>query len=298
MEKALTLDYSQKDSSLQIFPVLPTISSQQAGWNGIQLEYHQYFAYQVPECKPLQHLIVIYNNASTRFIERQLDGHFQSECITKGDIVISPANVLHKASWRNNIEFVLIILEPALIECTAFEFNHSDKIEILPHFAQQDWLIYQIGLQLKSELEKSEYVSRLYADYAAHLLAVHLVEHYSTKTQPTKEYTDGRLPQQKLKQVTDYIWSHLNQNFGIAELAQLVNMSSSHFGRQFKQSTRLTPHQYLIECRLEEVRRLLANTNLTIDEIAQRTGFNSHSHLTKRFRQHMLMTPYAYRQML
>lgn len=297
MEKDLTLDYCQKDSCLQIFPCEPTISSHEAGWNSINLEYHQHFTHKFIECKPLQHLIVVYDNTSTRTVKRQLDGHFQSEYIRKADIVISPADVLHKASCRNNIEFILIILEPAFIDCTAFELNHSDGIEILPHFAQQDWFIYQIGLQLKLELEKSKYVSRLYADYAAHLLAVHLVEHYSTKKQPIKEYADG-LPQQKLKQVTGYIWSHLNQNFGIAELAQLVNMSSTHFGRLFKQSTSMTPHQYVINCRLEEVRRLLTNTDLSISQIAQLTGFNSHSHLTRVFRQRMSITPHAYRQML
>lgn len=297
MKEYLILDYSDKASSLQIFSSKPTISSQEAGWNGIKLEYYQHYPYQVPECKPLQHIIVIFDNVSTRFVDRRLDGHFQSECIKKGDIVISPANVLHKASWRNNIEFILIILEPVLISCAAFELNHSNKIEILPHFAQQDLFIYQIGLQLKLELETNKYVSRLYAEYAAHLLAVHLVEHYSTKMQPTKEYTDG-LPQQQLKQVMDYIRSHLNQDFGITELAELVNLSSSHFGRQFKQSTGVTPHQYLINCRLEEVKRLLAKTNLTIEEIALDTGFHSHSHLTRVFRKNISTTPYAYRQML
>ena len=89
----------------------------------------------------------------------------------------------------------------------------------------------------------------------------------------------------------EYIQSHLNQNFGLAELAQLIHMSPSHFGRQFKQSTGVTPHQYLIEYRLSEVKRLLANRNLTIAEIAESTGFNSHSHLTRVFQKRMLITP-------
>ncbi|MEM7556076.1 MAG: AraC family transcriptional regulator [Cyanobacteria bacterium P01_A01_bin.84] len=180
---------------------------------------------------------------------------------------------------------------------TASELNCSSSIEVLPHFAQPDPLMYQIERSLKSELETDKYVSRFYADSAANLLAVHLLQHYSTKKQSIKNYTD-RLPEQKIKQLRDYIQSHLNQNFGLAELAQLVHMSSSHFSKQFKHSTGLTPYQYLIECRLEEVRKLLADTNLTIAEIAQCTGFNSHSHLTRVFRKHMSTTPYTYRQML
>ena len=297
MEKGLILDYRKKDSSLQIFSSKPIISSWEAEWNNINLEYHQHSAHEVPQCRPIQHVIVVHNNTYTRTIERTLDGHFQSEYIKKGDIVISPANVLHKASWRENIEFILIILEPALIARTASEFNHSSNIEIIPHFAQPDSLIHQIGLQLKSELEKSKCVSRLYADCAAHLLAVHMLQHYSTRKHPIRKCTDG-LTQRKLKQAMDYITCHLEQDFGLAELAELVHMSPSYFGSQFKQSTGLTPHQYLIKYRISEARRLLANTNLNIDEIAQRTGFNSHSHLTKVFRQHMSITPYTYRQML
>jgi AraC family transcriptional regulator len=299
MEKDLILNYSQKNSSLQIFSDTPIISSWEAGWNNINLEYHQHSAHEVPECKPIQNIIVIFNNSYTRVFERQLDGRFQTEYVKKGDIVISPANVLHKASWHENIEFILIIIEPALIARTASEFNHSSNIEIIPHFAQPDSLIHQIGLQLKSELEtnNNESVSRLYADRAAHLLAVHMLQHYSTRKQPIKKYTDG-LPKRKLKQVMDYITCHLEQDFGLAELAELVHMSPSYFGSQFKQSTGLTPHQYLIKYRLSEARRLLANTNLTIEEIAQRTGFSNHSHLTRNFRKHMSITPYTYRQML
>lgn len=297
MEKYLILDYSKKDSSLQIFSSTPIISSWEAGWNNINLEYHQHSAHEIPECRPIQHIIFIFNNTYTKVFDRQLDGHFQTEHVKKGDIVISPANVPHKVLWRSKIEFIMIIFEPAFIADTAFEFNHSSNIKILPHFAQPDRLISQVGLHLKSELEADKYISRLYADCSAQLLAVHLLQHYSTRKHLIKECTDG-LTQRKLKQVMDYIQSHLEQDFGLAELAKLVHMSPSYFGRQFKQSTGLTPHQYLIKYRLSEARKLLTNTDLTIDGIAQHTGFNSHSHLTKVFRKHMSTTPYAYRQML
>lgn len=75
-------------------------------------------------------------------------------------------------------------------------------------------------------------------------------------------------------------------------------MSRYHFIRLFKQSTGMTPYQYLTQCRLERAQHLLANTDLTIAEIAERVGFATHSHFTKVFRQHFSVTPKVYRQRL
>ncbi len=75
-------------------------------------------------------------------------------------------------------------------------------------------------------------------------------------------------------------------------------MSSYYFGRLFKQSMNMTLYQYLIQCRLEEARRLLRTTDLPIAEIASRTGFSSHSHLTTLFKKQFSVAPSAYRRQL
>jgi len=59
--------------------------------------------------------------------------------------------------------------------------------------------------------------------------------------------------------------------------------------------TGLTPHQYVIECRMEQAKRLLAATDLPLGEIGLQVGGVGHSHFTARSRTHVSMTPTASR---
>jgi AraC family transcriptional regulator len=57
----------------------------------------------------------------------------------------------------------------------------------------------------------------------------------------------------------------------------------------------LAPHQYVLRCRMEHAKRLLAETDLSLIDIVPQVGCAGHSHFTALFRQHVAMTPNAYR---
>lgn len=300
MQEALAIDYSQKNASLKIFPIQPLVSSNELAWKNIYLEYHQQSSFETPIFYPKQHIVIIHN---TKVLtgEYQANGKYGSEQIDKGNISIFPANTLCKLQLYGETEFTLLAIETSFINFISCEFSNSNYVEILSKFAHPDSFIYQMTLKLRTEIEVStnQSVNQFYAQSVANLLAVHLLQHYSQNKYSIKEYkyTVG-LPQHKLRRVINYINSNLAQNLSLDDLAQLVHVSSSHFGRLFKQSIGLTPYQYLIERRIEKAKSLLNETELNIADIAEVTGFTSHSHLTTHFRKHVSVTPHAYRQML
>ncbi len=57
----------------------------------------------------------------------------------------------------------------------------------------------------------------------------------------------------------------------------------------------VTPHEYVLQQRVERAKKLLKETKLSVMEVAFLCGFSSHSHLGKWFRQYIGMTPKAYR---
>ena len=59
----------------------------------------------------------------------------------------------------------------------------------------------------------------------------------------------------------------------------------------------MTPWEYLIRLRLEKAKQLLRNSDFTVSEIAQRTGFCDASYLTRVFRRHEQMTPRRYAEL-
>ena len=62
-------------------------------------------------------------------------------------------------------------------------------------------------------------------------------------------------------------------------------------------ATGMTPHRYLLSRRIERARRLLAETNMSIAQIAYLCGFSSQAHLTIAFRRLVGHTPGGYRQL-
>ena len=105
----------------------------------------------------------------------------------------------------------------------------------------------------------------------------------------------GGLPPGTMRRVREHVEAHFSESIDLAELAAIAGLSVFHFARQFKQSAGITPHQYLVERRIERAREMLARTDLSLSEIAIATGFSDQSHFARHFRQMLGMTPGQFR---
>ncbi|TWI53335.1 AraC-like DNA-binding protein [Pseudomonas duriflava] len=99
-----------------------------------------------------------------------------------------------------------------------------------------------------------------------------------------------------MEALDSYIISNLERRITVAELSQVVFLSPSHFHAQFKDTTGLTPHQYLLKTRLDCAARLLRETRLPLVRIAGECGFSSQSALTTAMRRYLGLTPKRFRQ--
>ncbi|KAB8332241.1 helix-turn-helix transcriptional regulator [Scytonema tolypothrichoides VB-61278] len=294
-EKIISVDFAQEDAYSQILPRSPLMTSYHANWDSIRLDCHQQPPFETPEHTPQQHVISISLTKQPINVERVLDGHIQHECIKYGDIVVIPASSYHKLSWEIEAEFLVLSLEKALFARAAYDLIDLKCIDIIPHFADSDPLIQQIGLALQSELESDGMGSRVYIESLATTLCIHLLRHYSVSSSKITKHSEG-LSRLKLRQAIEYINQNLEKDLGLAEIATAVGMSMYHFSRLFKQSTCFSPHQYVMNCRIEEAKRLLTKTEQAIDQIYPQVGFQNQSHFTNVFRKLMGTTPNAYRK--
>jgi AraC family transcriptional regulator len=104
------------------------------------------------------------------------------------------------------------------------------------------------------------------------------------------------LPQWQVRVVVDYLENHLADRTSISELAALLHLSRFHFIRAFKKTVGMPPHQFILRRRVERARELLAANDLSVSEVAERTGFNGAAQLSRAFRQIVGVTPTDFRR--
>lgn len=101
---------------------------------------------------------------------------------------------------------------------------------------------------------------------------------------------------QRLGQLFDFLHQHLALAHTVDSLARRVGMSQRTFLRRFQDATGTTPTRWLLNERLLRVKDYLENSKLSIDSIAEQTGFGQAATLRHHFRQHYALSPARYRK--
>lgn len=79
-------------------------------------------------------------------------------------------------------------------------------------------------------------------------------------------------------------------------IADKLNMSYSRFRKIFKEYTGFAPSQYMQELKIQKIKELLTNTNLTVKEIAFRAGYDNQEYFFTSFKKKTGITPGEYRK--
>jgi AraC-like DNA-binding protein len=106
----------------------------------------------------------------------------------------------------------------------------------------------------------------------------------------------GALPKWRLKRALDYIDANLDEPITLADLAAATTLSPMHFAAQFRISTGVRPHEYLLRRRIERAQELLLQPGLSIVDVALSVGFQTQSHFTTVFRRFIGDTPHRWRR--
>lgn len=134
-------------------------------------------------------------------------------------------------------------------------------------------------------LPQYEAMVRLLEVFAQHLSLA--AEHLATRQ-------DHREPA-LVTRARQFIEQHQGEDIGLGDVARAVHTSTFHFCKMFKKATGLTFTHYLSLSRVARAKKLLANPQLRISEIAYEVGFSSLTHFNRMFRRLAGLSPTAYR---
>lgn len=210
-----------------------------------------------------------------------------------GDVAIGPAGLRYSTSWSKPAQFLTLVCGRATLARAARDLGIGVPPE-LRIARQQEPHIERILRSLHEDLAEGKPNGPLYSDLLLLALAVRAIRSFNSVTAKTRIYRNG-LSSSKLRQLVTYVDEHYAEPIRLADLAARADMSPHYFCQLFKQSTGQSPHQYLMERRIEHAKRMLREGRMTLAEIAYRTGFSSQAHFTGAFRRWAGVTPGEYR---
>jgi AraC family transcriptional regulator, transcriptional activator FtrA len=113
------------------------------------------------------------------------------------------------------------------------------------------------------------------------------------------QYVDAPVPKRPdaatLEPVLSWLVEHLDQQSSVEDLARRAHMAPRTFARRFRAETGTTPHDWITTQRVLLARRLLEETDLSVDAVAARAGFGDGATLRHHFTRRLGATPNAYR---
>lgn len=225
--------------------------------------------------------------------------------VKKGDLVIVDSNQLHRTSNYDDArhERILLEFEPSLLEEINVFFDNKfiqtcvfKKSGVLNLGDEDQRKIEEILNSVIYELQrqKSGYKGLVIARLIELFTFIIRKKEIQNRSNPPDE---NRVPvNRKIEEIADYISSHYSENISVDDLSEMFYISKYHLCRTFKKYTGFTINEYITIYRIMQAKKLLTESNTSVSEIAEQTGFQSLTNFGKVFKQYMGKRPTEFRK--
>jgi AraC family transcriptional regulator len=269
------------------------LSSTQTKWRSdFVLEVHQLIPTELAEHYIEGHRLIINLGQAVCFGWRT-GGRTYERTLPPGGICLQSHGETNAPFWQDNMLAAAIAISPDLIQTILGDRTPA----VIDTFAEQrcvqDETAYKYSQLLAAELVAP--TEPLYAETLSLAFTLHLLTAYSRKAGKPL-IPKGKLSSIQLKEAIDLAHTQLSNELSLNQLASAVNLSPFHFTRLFKNTTGISPHQFILQLRLERAKHLLVMSQLSLMEVAQAVGFFDQAHFTNAFRRAFGMTPKAFAQ--
>ena len=172
------------------------------------------------------------------------------------------------------------------------------EYELMHHLDLKSASVRMLMQRMQRELQEPGFASQAYIESAGNLVLIEVARYLNAlRGRPTPALT-------KYRGLTPWQMRRIQERMAaigemgppsIADLADLCGLSQDYMMRGFKVSTGKTVHKYVEEERLNFAQQLLAESSLSLKQIAHRLGFSSQAYFSAGFRRLMDMTPSEFR---
>ncbi|WP_164716563.1 helix-turn-helix domain-containing protein [Paenibacillus whitsoniae] len=171
----------------------------------------------------------------------------------------------------------------------ASSFSHMEVKMLAGH-------LLQILAMLAGRRSEDSEGSRIHSAISHESLLAHVLQTIRDHIRYLKEEQVNFTDHPEVNRVIQYMLEHYKENIKVADLAKLVAINVDYLSTVFGKKTGLTPIAFLQNIRIEQAKRLLLHTKLSVEEIAFQTGFTDGAYFIKVFKRMAGLTPSSFRR--
>jgi AraC family transcriptional regulator len=186
------------------------------------------------------------------------------------------------------------LLSDMLLEAEVSSGHKTAEILRRANFVQDPRLL--VLFQALSDVRSSPSgLERLRTDALGMAIVSKLLGSYSAHAKDMARMRRHGLSEFQLRRVHDFVNAHIGYPISLPSLARAAGLSRMHFAAQFRRSTGLSPHDYVLRERVRKAQQILSETRISVLQTALSVGFHTQSHFSTVFKRIVGDTPARWR---
>jgi AraC-like DNA-binding protein len=186
----------------------------------------------------------------------------------------------YRADMQSAFDFLLLEISHSALAQACGGRRRIDGLT--PTAGTDDPVLVHLVRALAPALERPGEASPLFVDQLALAIGIHLSDRYGGVPATSHRRSRALAPAHEAR-AKEMLRSRMDGRISIAEVADACHLSRSHFARAFRETTGLTPIDWLQAQRIARARELLRGSDMPLAEVATACGFADQSHFTRVF---------------
>ena len=211
-----------------------------------------------------------------------------------GDIALVPRLIVGFVQSRDQINILRFELSDLRLSEAAVETNSEIGFQSIPKL--RDLRIRALMTAVNIERASGFPSGQLFLQSIEVALAATLVQTYSRSIKARRQIKGG-LSDVSRRNVIDLVRSRISEDISLIDMAAVTGLSMTHFSHIFKKTMGKSPHQFVLQQRVQYAKELLVSLNLRMIDIALASGFKTQQHIARIFRKMSGLSPTEYQRL-
>ncbi|TBR38473.1 AraC family transcriptional regulator [Marinomonas agarivorans] len=208
-----------------------------------------------------------------------------------GNVIVFNPGEVHdgESGIEDSLQYRMLYLHPDQFMPFLNSAGIKQRVDFqIPDTLSDDRHLRQHILQL-TDLIADKNSSKLEQECAMYQMAEYIALRYGQSASANTQIH----PDHCLLKAQTFIEDNISTDLSLEDISRAANLSKYHFLRLFKQHFNITPHQYILNSRLNRAKADLA-AGKSLDDVVFNYGFSDLSHFNRRFKPVFGMTPKQY----